>query len=138
MTDWLGWDAYKAAYPNTSLTSDTYPAAALQAELVIDQRTYSRAELVETTDTDTRKALAQLEGMLITRVAVRTVEDARSAYGAVQSASNDGYSEVYTARQELRTARQYEDAELVRQMLDFPDTRWLLYAGGVYHQFGRG
>lgn len=137
MTDWLGWTAFQAVYPATTLTESTYPAFALQAELVINQRTYGRAELVDSTDTDTQQILAQLEGLLINRFVARAAEDSQSGAGTIQSASNDGYSETYAARQDVRTARQYEDAELVRQMLGFPDTRWLLYAGGVYHRFGR-
>ena len=137
MTDWLGWTAYLAAYPSTTLTEAAYPAYAQQAETEINRQTFGRAELVDSTDTDAISALALLEGLMINRLLNRAAEDAQCGSGAIQSASNDGYSETYVAAKDLRVERYYEDAELARKTLGLSSTRWLIYTGGVYHRPGR-
>ena len=47
--------------------------------------------------------------------------------------NNHGYSESYASGMDLQAYLGQRQQQIVAQTLSAPATRWMIYAGGVYH-----
>lgn len=130
MTSWLTWEEFSAAHPE-QLTEAEYTSLAAQAAMTIRYYTRYRADIAE--DEESVAVLKSCQESLVLSGKSRADADNRSGAGAVASASNDGYSETYVSRMDLFNIRETEDKLTIAKMLGGPQTRWMLYTGGVYH-----
>ena len=55
----------------------------------------------------------------------------------VTGVNNHGYTESYANASQTRAAVEQQQKRIIHSALAGPGTRWMLYAGGVYHPPGR-
>lgn len=134
---WVTWEQYQTARPATaaSMTEADFEELASRAARLIRYSTYQRATLA-TTEAE-RAVLAECQTDLITELYRHAQEDVRRGGAGVNSASNDGYSESFAAAADVASDRERKVKDLIKQTLSAPETMWMIYTGGVYHNAGR-
>lgn len=60
-------------------------------------------------------------------------EEVNASWDGVTSVNNHGYSESYASGMDLQAYLGQRQQQIVAQTLSAPATRWMIYAGGVYH-----
>lgn len=133
---WLSFESFQARHPDSGLSCAEFAALAGKAELAINEATFWRAATAS--DPVSLAALGECVAQLI-ELAMTTSAD--SAIGAslsgVTSVNNHGYTESYANASQTLAAVEQQQKRIIRSALAGPGTRWMLYAGGVYHPPGR-
>lgn len=126
MDSWLSYPEYQTIYPDTTLTEAEFSELAVDAALFIETATHWRAALAE--EAEQQELLAQCQSRL-----VHTAAECGASWDGVTSVNNHGYTESYAGGSELQEYLRKRQRYIVETVLSAPATRWMLYAGGVYH-----
>lgn len=133
---WLTFESFAALYPGTGVSEETFPAYAAAAEMAINEATYWRAQTA--CDAASLAALSTCEAQLIKLAEDAGTDNAvQSSLSGVTGVSNHGYSESYASAADTLAAAERQRRQIIHAALSGPATRWMLYAGGVYHPRNR-
>lgn len=126
MDSWLTYDAFQAQYLDSALTEAQFTPLAVDAALFIEASTRWCAALAE--EPEQVEILALCQARL-----VHLAEEVNASWDGVTSVNNHGYSESYASGKDLQAYLGQRQQQIVAQTLSAPATRWMIYAGGVYH-----
>lgn len=132
MDSWLTYTDYQERCPDTTLPEAEFRQLAAKAALEIEGATHWRAVLAALPEEISQ--LAECQAQLVTLMCSLGGDSAAQAsLSGVTSVNNHGYSESYAAAQSTQAAIQQQQDQLILRVLSAPATRWMIYAGAVYH-----
>ena len=129
---WLSFESFQARHPDSGLSCAEFAALAGKAELAINEATFWRAATAA--DPVSLAALGECVAQLI-ELAMTTAIGA--SLSGVTSVNDPGSTESYANASQTLAAVEQQQKRIIRSALAGPGTRWMLYAGGVYHPPGR-
>lgn len=129
MKGWLTYPEFLALYPSSDVTEADFPALAALAAQRIQSETHWRASHAR--GTKQLKLLAFCQAQLI-QLSADTKATSEASLAGVTSVSNHGYSESYASAQQMQTALEQRQSQIIQLTLSAPATCWMLYKGGLY------